>query len=656
MKKLSLPIVLMILLIISSLHAEVTEEWVVGYIGPQGTSSWGYDVEVDPAGNVYIAARCSNYGAALDMATVKYDFSGEMVWEALFNGPLSYCDEAWSVGVDPNGNVFTTGITAENYGWPEEYYDIATVMYNENGAQQWYDITPGSASGLDCAFEILVDDNGSCYVTGYCSNSGTYMDYTTIKYDVDGNLRWVNHYDGGFGSSDMAFAMALDEASNVYVTGRSYRESNNDIVTLKYNADGLLLWEAVYDGGLGLSETGWDVAVDQNGNVYVTGDGDTDTTSYDEEFITLKYDPVGNLLWSAIYDGLGSDDDEYTKLAIDQNGNVFVTGRSKNSAGDFDYATIKYSTDGDVLWVRHYDAQVNESDSPSDICADAEGNVYVTGRSNNGSGSLSGYDFLTIRYDADGTEAWIMRWDGPTASRDEVEAMTIDQMGNVYVTGMSLGFGTAVVKYCQYIPNVDIELTYVAGSPVPPNGGNLYFEVVVDNLETFPVNYDAWLAVCWEGNDPETIVHRAMTEFQPGWQINRPDMWFPVPWYYAGGSYEMIGAVGIHPDIIWDESRFTFTKSGDYSGDDFKPTIPDAEFPNPFDDESKTTTFPIQNADQFVMHGNYPNPFNPTTNFSFAIPQADHVTLKVFNLQGQLVETLVDGLRDAGSHHVTFDS
>ncbi|MCU0643876.1 MAG: T9SS type A sorting domain-containing protein, partial [bacterium] len=59
--------------------------------------------------------------------------------------------------------------------------------------------------------------------------------------------------------------------------------------------------------------------------------------------------------------------------------------------------------------------------------------------------------------------------------------------------------------------------------------------------------------------------------------------------------------------------------------------------------------------EDFLMMQNFPNPFNPSTQISYALPQASHVVLKIFNLMGQEIKTLVDGLQTAGAHSVSWD-
>jgi hypothetical protein len=201
------------------------------------------------------------------------------------------------------------------------------------------------------------------------------------------------------------------------------------------------------------------------------------------------------------------------------------------------------------------------------------------------------------------------------------------------------------------IPEINVELTYVSGSPVPASGGDLVFDVFVENYGSVPVDYDAWLDVEYEGGAPTTVVERSFTNYQPGWTINRPGMFFPVPSSYAAGNYEMFGRVGVHPDVVWDESGFPFVKEGTGIAG-FQPFVPDG-VPDPFSEIIKpgAETLPSK----FALLGCYPNPFNPTTVLGYQLPIASRVSLIVYDISGRKVVELVNGWRDAGIHKVTFD-
>src|SRR6201999_1853261 len=106
----------------------------------------------------------------------------------------------------------------------------------------------------------------------------------------------------------------------------------------------------------------------------------------------------------------------------------------------YDVVTIKYGTSGQEQWVARYNSAANEEDGGRAIAVDGSSNVYVTGVVGDGSGFNSSY--LTIKYDPSGGVDWEDRYSAVPGSYNNVpSAITIDQSGNVYVTGYaSTGF------------------------------------------------------------------------------------------------------------------------------------------------------------------------------------------------------------------------
>ena len=112
--------------------------------------------------------------------------------------------------------------------------------------------------------------------------------------------------------------------------------------------------------------------------------------------------------WVARYNGPGNYTDNPVAIAVDGSGNVYVTGESSGQDA-VDYATIKYNSAGEEQWVARYNGPGNGNDRANAIAVDALGNVYVTGES---LGQGTGIDYATIKYNSAGQQQWVARYNG----------------------------------------------------------------------------------------------------------------------------------------------------------------------------------------------------------------------------------------------------
>jgi hypothetical protein len=284
-----------------------------------------------------------------------------------------------------------------------------------------------------------VDRRGNVYVTGALLLPRR-VDIATIKYSPEGALLWAARYHGSGERFHYPRAMAVDRQGNVYVTGVSYRTllaKSGNYATIKYSSEGEELWARLYDGpGRGYDSPAA-LALDKQGNVYVTGVSRGAGTR--DDYATIKYSSNGRLLWVRRYDGPGSNADYARAMAIDDQGNIYVTGMSfkRYTRNGCDYATIKYSPDGETLWVRRFNGVGNYYDCANAITVDRWGNFYVTGISWGGwfPPSNAIYDYATIKYNPDGEEIWVLYYNGIENLEDSATAIAVDKLGNVYVTG-----------------------------------------------------------------------------------------------------------------------------------------------------------------------------------------------------------------------------
>ena len=139
------------------------------------------------------------------------------------------------------------------------------------------------------------------------------------------------------------------------------------------------------------------------------------------------------------YNGPGNGNDLVFAIAVDDMRNVYVAGESYDNESRLDYTTIKYDENGRRRWVETYNGPGNYNDSAKAIVVDAFRNVYVTGYSYGGAETHE--DYATIKYSSSGRRLWVARYAGPSgppySAYDLANAIAVDTLGNVYVTGYS---------------------------------------------------------------------------------------------------------------------------------------------------------------------------------------------------------------------------
>jgi len=363
--------------------------WVQRYNGPGDNWDAAWDLALDASGNVYVTGV--SYGADFfDYVTIKYSPSGTEEWVARYDEANSD-DWANALAVDGSGNVYVTGYSIGS----GTFYDYATVKYGPSGTQEWVARYNGPGNTKDRAWDVAVDGSGNVYVTGDSGEGSINLsDYVTVKYSPSGVEQWAARYNNVY---DYATALAVDAAGNVHVTGYSYGSGTfYDYVTIKYNPDGTIRWLDRYHGGVG-DDFAYALAVDAAGNVYVTGESVGSGTGSD--YATVKYSARGRRHWAARYDSPspGFASDRANAIAVDASGNVYVTGESDEPGGtETDFATVKYSKSGAEQWVARYNDPANAFDQAAALAVDASGNVHVTGSSAYVGGA--GRIWTTIKY------------------------------------------------------------------------------------------------------------------------------------------------------------------------------------------------------------------------------------------------------------------
>lgn len=416
----------------------LTEEWVATYTGSGNKADRSKDIAVDQLGNVYVTGFGFN-GFNDDIITIAYGPSGNILWEAIYNGPKGN-DYGEGIVVGSNGYVYVTGESKVGEG----DYNYVTIAYDPQGNQQWVAKYNGKGHGEHSIKDITIDSDDNIYLTGISYIDDTDGDIITLKYDTSGILQWSEFYSSP--QIDSPHAMAVDSQGNVYITGEcDGSPTESTYLTVAYKTDGTY-WEAKYDGFEDNIDSAKDIVLDSFGNIYVTGESELSGSGRD--YFTVAYTPSGAILWEARYDGPGNDNDYATAITSDLNGNIYVTGHSMGIGTLNDISTIALDSTGNQLWVARYNGPGNFVDVGYDLAVDPFGNVLVTGLS---FGSGTDFDSVTIAYDIYGNQLWLGCYNGPENKMDSTSDIAIDTMGNIYVTGVTQngasGIDYLTIKY-----------------------------------------------------------------------------------------------------------------------------------------------------------------------------------------------------------------
>ena len=380
-----------------------------------------HTLAVDAAGNTYVVGSRWN-GTGWRYHTTKYARDGSVAWNAMQPPETPNPGEfPYGIGVDAAGNVYVTGTN---------YIEFVTIKYDSAGTQQWirrYSV-PGGVYQQPRA--MAVDAAGNVYVTGRSQAGGSGIDnfdYGTVKYDTDGNQLWAARYNGPDGLGDEVLGLALDPDGNVYVTGGSKGASGrNDYATVKYDASGVQQWAARYGSGRH-GDQGNGIVVNGD-SVVVTGISNTGD-HYDA--ITLAYDrATGTQQWSATV--TGPHNNYGSALVRDGQGNVYLAGSNWNPGNGL--MMTKFDATGTQQWLRNYlpYSGITGSNIAYAVARDPTGGVVSAGRAV----GFDGFDYGVVKYDDAGNLVWSQLFNGPPGTRDDqAGAVAVRNDGVVVVAG-----------------------------------------------------------------------------------------------------------------------------------------------------------------------------------------------------------------------------
>ncbi len=308
-------------------------------------------------------------------------------------------------------------------------------------------------AGNDTAYGAAVDAQGRVLVAGFVKGAATNdTDAYAIKYNESGGVDWFAQRNSGVADNSETYEdVCVDSGSNVILVGRLsgiYPPWNVAGLVQKYTPDGTLIWERLFDGYAWTVNHG--CAVDANDNIYVAGRAFRAWNTNETDWMVLKYDTDGNLQvgfpWYYNYSHQHEFPDVAYSLDVDAAGNVVVAGVIGRLTSDHTWHVRKYASDGSLIWQDSYDGDAGLRDYAYDVTFDSNGDVIATGWTNKGTdnGENADYDWLTIKYSADGdagaaVRLWTETYESAAARSETSAAVVVDGYGHVVVGGYEQG-------------------------------------------------------------------------------------------------------------------------------------------------------------------------------------------------------------------------
>lgn len=388
----------------------------------------------DNYGNIYVTGYTSSsnfptrnaynatYGGNTDSFVAKFNSSGFPIFSTFLGGTQD--DEAAGIAVDNAQNIYVTGVTfSPNFPVKNAYQSALkgtkngfVTKFNSQGSIVFSTYLGGSASNNPSG--IAVDKFGNSYIVGYTTSNdfpvknawnktyGGGSDGFVTKFDPQGYLIFSTFIGGSL--DDLLYSVAVDNNQTIFASGESYSKNFPQInsiqplkgtanaVYVKMNATGSLIFSTLYGGSS--FEAGYNLAIDKNDNVVITGV----TTSSDlplknafqsnyngtEDVFVTKFSSSNTVVFSTY---LGGNNSDFAHGAsFDSAGNIYIDGitysnnfyvstdayQKTNPGVSMEYVFLtKFSPTGSVLYSSYFGG--TNTESAYGLSVDSNNNVFL---------------------------------------------------------------------------------------------------------------------------------------------------------------------------------------------------------------------------------------------------------------------------------------
>ena len=564
----------------------------------------------------------------------------------------------------------------------------------------------------------LIQNDGKIVSAGFSGAPGN-DDFTLFRYNNNGELDNTFGYDGGtsnevliHSNDNRIFSIASQKDGKIIAAGYANNGTDDDFALARYNENGLL---DVSFGNQGVVITPIGSSNERIRSVELQDDGKIITAGFsnngtDDDFIIVRYDSVGNIDNSFGTNGIVTMqffiwDEVAISAVIQSDGKIIVAGYANNGAED-DFALVRLNPNGSldntfgiggyvVTETGIYNERIRS------IALQDDGKIIAVGYSNNGLNN----DFAILRYKTNGSLDSTFGINGVVKTpigieNDAANGCTIQSDGKILAAGVTNLSGKNNCAIVRYNTNGDIDSSFgtngitifnigsnnstatsvklqndeeivVSGHSTDSSGHSLFLVLRYLNDTFMPVELTSLTAAKSESDNSITLNWTTATEINNfGYEVQRSLS--PTPSQGEGASDSPILLEG-GQGVGWEKIAFVNGHGNSTVINHYKYL--DKEILNSnrvyrlkqidFDggyEYSREVEVAISVPTKFELYQNYPNPFNPTTKIKYSIPASLNpsqggtlIQLKIYDILGREVATLVNEKKQLGTYEMTFD-
>lgn len=462
------------------------------------------------------------------------------------------------------------------------------------------------------------------------------------------------------GGYESGYALAIQPDGKIVVAGESFAggsANNYDITVVRYNANGGL------DSGFGAGgivitpvgpdwDLGWSVLIQPDGKIVVGGNG---IVASSQRMVLVRYNANGSLDNSFGTAGIsttriGGEPAAGWSCALQPDGKIVLTGTAYNGS-DWDMGVIRFNSDGTLdnsfgTGGKVITAIGTGTDDGRSCALQPDGKIVVAGRHFDNQANL---DFAVLRYNSNGGldngfgVGGIVITPVGLSGRDDARSMVLQQDGKIVVVGSSFVGSNNNFAVVRYNPNGSLDNSFGSDGKVTTRVGN-DVSTGEDGAFSGAIQADGRILAAGWALSPTSGYDFAVVRYTANGNLDST---------FGTGGIVMtpIGTndFGLAVALQADEKIVVAGSSYDAAGDYAFAVV---RYNNGF---TSGVSSPKVAPQQFVVFQNYPNPFNPSTTIRYTIPGTGYVTLKVYDLLGKEIATLVSKRQAAGEYEIQWN-